>query len=128
MFALYFNIVSPLCNFTVAVSVCPVYCTKKQLLNGFLWVFSFTGVVLRIEVNGGEYTNASEHKKKEKKAVTGRPYNHTEPYILLIQSNRTVSDFNDLVSHRRSSFGSCNKPIFRGDFFLEDLYVRKVDT
>lgn len=67
MFALYFNIVSPLCNFTVAVSVCSVYCTKKQLLNGFLWVFSLIGMVLRIEVNRGELLTLVNTKRKKER-------------------------------------------------------------
>lgn len=66
MFALYFNIVSPLCNFTVAVSVCSVYCTKKQLLNGFLWVFSLIGMV-RIEVNRGELLTLVNTKRKKER-------------------------------------------------------------
>lgn len=67
MFALYFNIVSPLCNFTVAVSVCSVYSTKKQLLNGFLWVFSLIGMVLRIEVNRGELLTLVNTKRKKER-------------------------------------------------------------
>lgn len=67
MFALYFNIVSPLCNFTVAVSVCSVYCTKKQLLNGFLWVFSLIGMVLRIEVNRGDLLTLVNTKRKKER-------------------------------------------------------------
>lgn len=67
MFALYFNIVSPLCNFTVAVSVCSVYCTKKQLVNGFLWVFSLIGMVLRIEVNRGELLTLVNSKRKKER-------------------------------------------------------------